>query len=304
MASPPQISRFALYGEGNGAIAPEFLHIESISSRSSLYEWTISPHSHSGIFQLLMLEKGGVVLASDAGRARLAPPALVAVPAGCVHAFHFDEGSEGWVLSIALDLLNDPRLGWVLEQSPLLGAEVLFRAFAGQGAGRLPEAMAGLAEGLAAGRSGELARSVVAQLAVVLALADAALEQAGAGAAPAGHGGRHEQLVHRFRRLVEAHFREGWSVERYAAGLGATAPTLTRACRQMIGKAPGEAVLDRLLLEAMRALTYTAAPISQIAADLGFEDPAYFARFFKRRVGMTASHFRHSRAWLTREAHT
>ena len=42
-------------------------------------------------------------------------------------------------------------------------------------------------------------------------------------------------------------------------------------------------VLDRLALEARRHLTYSAAGAAQIAYDLGFEDPAYFSRFFKRR---------------------
>jgi AraC family transcriptional regulator, transcriptional activator of pobA len=66
----------------------------------------------------------------------------------------------------------------------------------------------------------------------------------------------------------------------------------------VLGHAPGEVVQQRLLLEAMRLLTYTASSIGQIAATLGFADPAYFARFFKARTGHTASSFRESRAWV------
>ena len=59
------VSTHALYGEGPGPIAPEFVHIEPISERSSRFEWTIAPHSHPGIFQVLLLQSGGGLLASD-----------------------------------------------------------------------------------------------------------------------------------------------------------------------------------------------------------------------------------------------
>jgi AraC family transcriptional activator of pobA len=32
--------------------------------------------------------------------------------------------------------------------------------------------------------------------------------------------------------------------------------------------------------------------VQLLAYELGFEDPAYFNRFFKRRTGMTPAHFR------------
>ena len=57
-------------------------------------------------------------------------------------------------------------------------------------------------------------------------------------------------------------------------------------------------MLDRLLREAMRALTFTAAGVAQVADDLGFADPAYFSRFFKARAGVEPSRFRRERGWF------
>lgn len=295
---PREVSRFSLYGEGNAPIAPEFVHIEPISERSSRYEWTIAPHRHPGIFQILLLQSGGALLASDGAECRLEPPALVMLPSGCVHAFRFDPGADGWVLSLATDLLNDTRLA--AFAAPGLGVGVTPR-WVGidpghASAARLGWLLADLAGELAGDRSGPIANRVAAQLALVLVCAGELFE-AGEVREPA-LGAPRERLVQRYAVLVEQHFREGWSVARYAASLGATPPTLTRACRTVTGKAPGEIALDRVLLEAMRALTYTGASVSQIALDLGFADPAYFARFFKARTGMTASAFRRERAWL------
>ena len=300
------ISRFALYGEGNGAIAPEFVHIEPISRRSSVYEWTIAPHSHPGISQWLLLEVGTGQLAMDDDEVALAPGALVALPNGCVHAFRFAPDAEGWVLSLAVDLLNDPRIAYVGGSGGLSTLRPRWVQLGEMACGRLSWLLADLARVLSGDRSGLLPDAAAAQIALVLAMAKdhmakdhmAKDHMAKDHMAGAGRGHTREALVGRFRGLVELHFRDGWSVADYADALGATAPTLTRNCRQALGRAPAHVVLDRILLEAMRSLTYSQASVSLIAEDLGFADTAYFARFFKLRSGMTASTFRRERGWL------
>ena len=96
---------------------------------------------------------------------------------------------------------------------------------------------------------------------------------------------------------LEAHYRDHWAVTAYAAALGTTASTLTRATRALTGQALVDLLHDRLLLEAKRNLAFTGASVAQIAYALGFADPAYFARFFKARSGQTASSFRRNLVW-------
>ncbi|HEY6869954.1 MAG TPA: helix-turn-helix domain-containing protein [Novosphingobium sp.] len=301
MDAPSNFRRYALYGEDNGAIAPEFVHIEAISARATRYEGTIAPHTHPGIFQLLLLERGAGTLTGDGVRRDLAPAALAVLPSGSIHAFRFVPGTEGWVLSIATNLLGALQVSGqrradlaALAQATALGLDPgcpaarrlgwLFREIAGE---------------LAEGHGGQLPALLLATLALLLTQVDALLaREARPTAVPVQPPDRGEQLVRRFRTLVDQHYRAGWPVARYAAQLGTTTPTLTRVCRRSLGRAPGEVVLDRLLLEAMRALTYSSSAISEIAHDLGFSDPAYFARFFRRRTGATASRFRRERLWL------
>ena len=51
-------------------------------------------------------------------------------------------------------------------------------------------------------------------------------------------------------------------------------------------------ITSRIMLEAKRMLYHTASDISQIAFDLGYEDPSYFTRAFKRVEGKTPTEFR------------
>ena len=288
MSRNSEITQFRLYGETGGDLAPEFVHIEPISARSSLYEWTISPHAHPGIVQLLLVAQGQGVLADGEGEVPLPPGTLALVPGSTVHAFRFVPGTQGWVLSLAEALLDDPRLSIFAQGAALRGNRVRCLAL-----GQLDLADSLLAALHVRGPAADAA--TLATLALLLALVD---EAAASLAASEGPPDRRLALVRRFSALLESHFREHWAVTDYARALGTTTQTLTRACRQVAGKPPGDMALDRLLREAMRALTFTAAGVAQVAQDLGFADPAYFSRLFKARTGMEPSRFRRERAWL------
>jgi AraC family transcriptional activator of pobA len=58
------------------------------------------------------------------------------------------------------------------------------------------------------------------------------------------------------------------------------------------GKSAFEIGQDRLMLEACRKLTYAPSSIATIAYELGFQDPAYFSRLFRKRLGVTPGEFR------------
>lgn len=108
--------------------------------------------------------------------------------------------------------------------------------------------------------------------------------------------GYRRTMFTRFRTLVEENYRQRWSIADYAASMGISESRLNRICRSFTRKTAFEVVQDRILLEAQRYLVYTAAPISEIAYELGFNDPAYFCRFFKKKTGRTAKAFRQERS--------
>ncbi|MFN3457065.1 MAG: helix-turn-helix domain-containing protein [Novosphingobium sp.] len=283
-------NRYTLYGEEGISLPPEFIHLERIRDRATLHDWTIEPHAHPHMMQLLLLQSGSVELQGERGAEALAAPAQVLIPPTCVHAFRFDAGAEGWVLSVAADLANDPRLSGLLGNLEGFGGSAIAVSLAAHPLAlhRLGWLLDDLAQRL--GQGGGTGPALLAQVALILATA----LDAGSGNRNQPGDGR-EPLVVRFRALVEQHYREHLSVAEYAARLGTTTSTLTRATRALAGKPPAEIVHDRLILEARRNLAFSGASAAQIAYALGFADPAYFARFFKARTGQTTSAFRRDR---------
>jgi AraC family transcriptional activator of pobA len=77
-----------------------------------------------------------------------------------------------------------------------------------------------------------------------------------------------------------------------AQRLGVTAGQLTRQSQEVLGLSALDVLNARTVHEAQRDLVYTATTVKQLATALGFEDEAYFSRFFKKQTGRTPTEFR------------
>jgi AraC-like DNA-binding protein len=96
----------------------------------------------------------------------------------------------------------------------------------------------------------------------------------------------------RFTRLLDESFRREHSPAFYADHLGVTVGHLNVVLRESLGETTTNLIRDRLMLEARRILVHTAHSIGEVAWHLGFEDPSYFTRAFRRCVGMSPAKFR------------
>jgi AraC-like DNA-binding protein len=113
----------------------------------------------------------------------------------------------------------------------------------------------------------------------------------GGGAAPMVRGGG-ASTVQRFRQLVEWHYRENLDIDRFARRLGVSRAHLHDACLRFAGRTPLALLHARLCEEAQARLAQTDLSVEQIGYSLGFRDPAYFNRFFKRLAGQSPGAWR------------
>lgn len=95
-----------------------------------------------------------------------------------------------------------------------------------------------------------------------------------------------------FRQKIEQNYRALHTVKDYANLLGVSTKTLTNYVAECSPLSPLELINGRVILEAKRLLRYSTMMIKEIAYRLGFEDPSYFVKFFKRIVGVSPADFR------------
>jgi len=103
---------------------------------------------------------------------------------------------------------------------------------------------------------------------------------------------RGDERVIQLRQLLEKHFRVQHHAAFYATAFALTPKRLNEITREKTGKTVTELLHDRLVLEAKRKLSFSHKSVKEISYELGFEDPAYFSRFFKNHTGVGPQEFR------------
>lgn len=290
-AAPSAVPVFGLYGDPANAIDPGFVAAELISQTAPLHNWHIKSHRHRNLSQALLVLEGGGRLNLDATHRTFEVPWLVWVPAGVVHGYSFEPGTEGFVISISDDFLSSataahPDAARLRALSEIVLCEPL------PPAERIDIDLKATCEALTRETASALpgARIAVTGLLLILLV--------GLGRAVASHSLAQPQLAQRtnlyrrFRALVEAHLREHRPISSYAAALNITTDRLHAVCTEATGQTPQGIVHDRLVLEAKRDLAYTWNSVSEVAFGLGFNDTAYFSRFFSKRVGISPAAYR------------
>ncbi|GHN02171.1 AraC family transcriptional regulator [Cytophagales bacterium WSM2-2] len=100
------------------------------------------------------------------------------------------------------------------------------------------------------------------------------------------------ELFRKFKVAIESQYKQRHSVQHYADVLSTQPRSLNSVSREFAGKSAGEVIHERILLEAKRSLYHETKSVKEISFELGFEDPAYFTRFFKKHEGIAPQYFK------------
>ncbi|WP_347178920.1 helix-turn-helix transcriptional regulator [Streptomyces iconiensis] len=254
------------------------------------------PHRHT-FYEIAYVTHGSGAHVIDLYRWPLRPPHLCFITPGQVHHWQEVVGLQGCVVlfdeAFLLAHPGDHELLRRLGERPSL-------PLADTAAARVDELLAGMRGEYAEQQRG--AASVLqAYLHILLVhadrlppddhgpLRDAALREADESAAP----GRAAAVSGEFVRLLS---RPGaaaeLSVRDWAAELGVSVGYLNTAVRSCTGRTPGQLIRHAQVLEAKRLLAGTAFTVGRVAREVGFADPAYFCRFFRRETGASPGEFR------------
>lgn len=240
------------------------------------------PHRHN-FQELIWIRSGRGRHAIDGTPLELLPGTCYFIARGQVHQFLESKNVRGSVVRFADELIPESRGGG----DP--GYPLAWFNSAGAARGvRLDAAGAREFDSLFALMAGECARPpqpgrlelLGALLRAVLVKLGRALQQGPVRAT--GAGGPQAELFRAFLLLLEHEYAVHHDVAHYAAALGASQRRLTEALRLCAGASPKRVIEERLLLEAKRLLQFTRRSTKEIAYALGFQDPPYFSKVFRR----------------------
>lgn len=250
------------------------------------------PHRHN-FQELIWIRSGRGRHAIDGIPLELVPDTCYFITRGQVHQFLEASDVQGCVVRFADELIPESRgsnapdypLAWFNSAGAARGARLEpaeAREFE-----RLFELMA--AECRRAPQPGRL-DLLAALLRAVLVKFGRALQ--GGQARAADGAGQRAELFRAFILQLERDYAAHHDVAHYADALGASPRRLTDAVRQCAGASPKQVIEERLLLEARRLLQFTRRSTKEIAYALGFQDPPYFSKVFRRGAGCSPLDYR------------
>lgn len=102
-----------------------------------------------------------------------------------------------------------------------------------------------------------------------------------------GRGKERKNQLMRFIQLVNKHFANHHDVAFYANEMHITPNYLNKITNSLIGMSAYDYILNRIISEAKILLKLTNVNVSELAYKLGYENPGYFIRLFKKSEGIT-----------------
>jgi AraC family transcriptional activator of pobA len=275
-----------LYGDLTTRQSSEYIFLELIATRSQTFDWVIQPHIHTHLYQVFIVERGEVTFQEATKTHQVAAPCLFCVPPTQLHGLAYTPDVEGYILTISDSVIEDTFQPIVSIFKTFEKIQILNNFD-----DTLPfDSILGLIKALESELFSEqserdlMLRTYLTQFFVKL-----------------HRMAKHDELAKSDSRTL-AYFRHfqklirDWpatkSIADFAAELNITAVHLTRICRTVSGKSPLELVHQNLIGEAQKYLLHTSYSVSEISYLLKFEYPNYFARFFKKRVGVVPNEYR------------
>ena len=270
------IPDFFIYGEPSRHLGVGFCHVEYVRDRNALHRGRVALHTHGQMGQLTYWTSGSGRYRIDGEALDFSAPAVSFVPSGVAHGFAIAPDADAVVVSVSNAVLSS-----LSEMTTLpLGLPNFVTATGDPAAWRRLDAT------IAAIVEEQRTNDGIGETLMPLLLATALTYVARLShSRQLDHLTPVVKLASALRAAIDRHYREELTVEDYVEQLNTTRYQLERAARQVLGHSIKEAALNRRLLEAKRLLLFTIRPVEEIAYEIGFRDPAYFSRFFSKRVG-------------------
>lgn len=277
-----------LYGSDRIDFEKGLIYVYPFGLIGKEYNNIVKAHAHNNQFQIFVISEGETDLIFNKGKVRLIGPSFITIPKNTEHGFEHLSELKGWIISLSDSVVEH----MIKREAEVIEAIETFQTTAvikGEYSEDVFEVMLNCIEEYQKSNPGRLLmlEYLVGQLIVHLSRIPKALQRELSKT-------DNSSIVYyrRFTQLIRTSNSYKKSIDEYASNLKITSGHLSRICSAIAFKSPREIIMDYYLSQAQLLFSDVDKSIAQICYSLGFEDPSYFARIFKRKTGMTPNEFR------------
>ncbi len=274
-----------LYGDDYGKYSAEYIFLELISTRSQTFDWNIKPHIHTNLFQVFIVKKGSVLFKEISIEHELQAPCIMLIPPTKLHGLVYSPDIEGQILTLSESIIED-----IFKTSTSIWKTFekisIIRDFEGEIFNKIQSILSNIEAELFT-ENPERQLMLKAFLTQFFICFHRLTNQEDAQKSDS-------LMMNYFRKFHHSikHSDYPKSIPEFAEELNITAVHLNRICNAVSGKSAIELVHQNLINEAQKYLLHTSYSVSEIAYLLKFEYPNYFAKLFRKYVGISPLEFR------------
>ncbi len=275
-----------LYGDDYGKYSSEYIFLELIATRSQTFDWTIKPHIHSQLFQVFFVKKGSLLFQETTKEQELKAPCIIVIPPTKLHGLVYTPDVEGQILTLSESIVE----AIFKTSNPIWNTyeevRILNHFEANASFEKIEQLLSNIEDELF-GENPErflMLRAYLTQFFICLHRLNKHVEAQKGDSLMMGYFRKFQQIV------KSSEYTK--SIPEFAEELNITPVHLNRICRTVAGKSAIELVHQNIITEAQKYLLHTSYSVSEIAYLLKFEYPNYFAKLFKKNVGMSPNEYR------------
>ncbi|MCL9770350.1 AraC family transcriptional regulator [Flavobacterium sp. HXWNR69] len=279
-----------LYGKSSIEFVKGLVYIYPFGVIGKEFNNNIKPHIHNNQFQIFLIIKGSTVLIHNGEKIPVTAPSFITIPKNTEHGFEHQTEMKGWIISLS-DVVLEHMIKRETEAVIALETFQLTEVKKDTYSEVIFQNMLECIEEYHQENIGKLLmlESMIGKIIVQLSRLPKST--------PLRIFNKdNSSIIHfrRFSQLIRESHTYKKTIEQYASELHITTGHLNRICNIIAQQHPKEVIMDYFINESKVLLSDIEKSINEICYSIGFEDPSYFARIFKKKTGVTPNEFRKS----------
>lgn len=272
--------------------ADALIHYDRHGNLADFFGRDMPIHRHAQYAQIHFIYEGAIHFHIDDEVYEVVAPACFFTPASLPHSFQTEQGADGHVLTIHQSIIWD-----LLKENSSLDTELTspkcIVASELKGTEQSDwQLLVTLIESMGKEWQSDALGKTLALNGLIRLILISLVRLNSRGAEGRLVSNEDLFLFNKFSELIEQNFTDQVPLSFYITELAVSESRLNHVCHRISNRPPKKLIQDRTTQEAKQLLTFTTMSVKEISFALGFTDPAYFSRFFKRCVGVNALQFR------------